>query len=124
METLITREEYLSIMDLPADYRRILRHLHKGADSPVTCKELQLRTGFSDVMVRNSIAEMVTKYGVPITGGTKGYYIFTTEEQRSEACRSLRGRASEIHKRANAIENMNMDQLMVMLDEVIEGQDE
>jgi hypothetical protein len=117
---LITKDQYLSLMDLPEEHRKILRLIGKGKESSITSKQIQLITGFTDEKIRIWIAEMVNLYRVPIGGCSKGFFIMVTDEEYESVYRNLKSRAFQNWKRAKAVkDNPHRDQLMAMLDEVI-----
>lgn len=83
---------------------RISDFLSRGRGNSVSLTQIQQWTGLDKRIIRQRIAAERFK-GVPILADNKtGYYLPATEEERKRCVRSMRHRAMEIFKAAQAIE--------------------
>lgn len=91
---------------LPANYERVLRLIPRGIESPITNKQLQSLTGFSDRTIRDIIKTLITRYKIPIgsvRGLISGYFIPTNAEERLLGLVSIDKQAREEQKRVEIL---------------------
>lgn len=87
---------------------RISSFLRPGQENSVSLTQLQQWTGLDKRVIRQRIAAERFK-GIPILADNKtGYYLPATEEERKRCVQSMRHRAKEIYKAAQAIETADI----------------
>lgn len=83
---------------------RISSFLRPGQENSVSLTQLQQWTGLDKRVIRQRIAKERFK-GIPILADNQtGYFLPATEEERKRCVQSMRHRAKEIYKAAQAIE--------------------
>lgn len=83
---------------------RISDYLSAGQENSVSLQQLRLWTGLDGRVIRQRIADERFK-GIPILADNQtGYFLPATEEERKRCVQSMRHRAGEIYKAAQAIE--------------------
>ena len=83
---------------------RIADFLHPGAESAISRRDLMDLTGMSDRELRRLI-EAERRQGIPILSDNQhGYFLPGDSAERDRCVRSLRSRAAEIQRTADAIE--------------------
>lgn len=88
----------------PGGQWKISDLLSCGRENAISCRELERLTGLDGRTVRLMI-ERERRKGVPILAdNTTGYYLPATEHERAACVRSMRHRAAEIMRTAEAIE--------------------
>lgn len=79
-------------------------YLKEGRENAVSLQELRQWTGIDGRIIRRRIATE-RLLGIPILADNQtGYYLPATEEERKRCVRSMKHRAKEIYKAAQAIE--------------------
>lgn len=79
-------------------------YLSRGQENSVSLQELRQWTGIDGRIIRRKIATERLQ-GIPILADNQtGYYLPATEEERKRCVRSMKHRAKEIYKAAQAIE--------------------
>lgn len=79
-------------------------YLRQGRENAVSLQELRQWTGIDGRIIRRRIATE-RLLGIPILADNQtGYYLPATEEERKRCVRSMKHRAKEIYKAAQAIE--------------------
>lgn len=87
---------------------RISDFLSRGQENSVSLTQLQQWTGLDKRVIRQRIATERFK-GIPILADNQtGYYLPATEEERKRCVRSMKHRAKEIYKAAQAIETADI----------------
>lgn len=87
---------------------RISDFLSRGQENSVSLTQLQQWTGLDKRVIRQRIAAERFR-GVPILADNQtGYYLPATEEERKRCVRSMKHRAKEIYKAAQAIETADI----------------
>ena len=88
----------------PGGQWKISDLLSCGRENAISCRELERLTGLDGRTVRLMI-ERERRKGVPILAdNTTGYYLPAAEHERAACVRSMRHRAAEIMRTAEAIE--------------------
>ena len=83
---------------------RIADFLHPGSENAVTRRQLMAMTGLSDRALR-LIIQQERLEGCPIlSDNVRGYFLPGDQAERDRCVRSLRSRAREIQRTADAIE--------------------
>ena len=83
---------------------RIADLLHPGAENAVSRRDLMTMTGYKDRELRRTI-EAERRQGIPILSDCQhGYFLPGDPAERDRCVRSLRSRAEEIQRTADAIE--------------------
>ncbi len=86
------------------DLGLIASHLQQGRKNAVNIRYLEAMTGMKNRDVRLLI-EKERRGGTPIlSDNSRGYYLPGSQEELARCVRSLRGRAKEIERTADAIE--------------------
>lgn len=87
---------------------KISDYLSRGQENSVSLTQLQQWTGLDKRVIRQRIAaERFT--GLPILADNQtGYFLPATEEERKRCVRSMKHRAKEIYKAAEAIETADI----------------
>lgn len=83
-------------------------YLRQGQENSVSLQELRQWTGIDGRIIRRKIATE-RLLGIPILADNQtGYYLPATEEERKRCVRSMKHRAKEIYKAAQAIETADI----------------
>ena len=83
---------------------RVADFLHHGAESAISRRDLMAMTGMSDRELRRLI-EAERRQGIPILSDNQhGYFLPGDQAERDRCVHSLRSRAAEIQRTADAIE--------------------
>lgn len=83
----------------------VVKLLSYGQQNATPRRELEKMTGWSGRMVRLAI-ERERRHGVPIlSDNSSGYYLPENSAERAQFVRSMRNRAAEILKTAQAVED-------------------
>ncbi len=89
-----------------------------GPDNALTAEQLGVLSGVEDdrwqTVTRGTLRRLVRTTGLPIVGGSRGYYVATSPQQLRERADSLRRRAREVERRAEALDQ-TADQLQEAL---------
>lgn len=87
---------------------RISVFLNRGQENSVSLTQLQQWTGLDKRVIRQRIAAERFR-GIPILADNQtGYFLPATEEERRRCVQSMRHRAKEIYKAAEAIETADI----------------
>lgn len=87
---------------------KISDYLSRGQENSVSLQQLQLWTGLDGRTIRQRIADERFK-GIPILADNQtGYFLPATEEERKRCVQSMRRRAKEIYRAAQAIETADI----------------
>ena len=73
-----------------------------GEDFPTTSQELQTITGMTGTQIRQTVHRERLN-GLPILSDGAGYYLADSEDEKQRFVRSMRHRAQEILRAANAV---------------------
>lgn len=99
----VSNFEY-TIAPPPAQAAFIADLLHPGAENGVMLRDLVALTGWPERDVRLQI-EAERRRGIPILSNCKtGYYLPANDDERARFVRSMRHRAQEILRAADAVE--------------------
>ena len=83
---------------------------HKGKRNAISAGEiakmLNLKQEDTHVEPRKYLYEAMKKYGIPIAGGGKGYYIVEDEKELKDYTRTLDNRAEKIKERKQAVQSI------------------
>lgn len=83
-------------------------YLRQGQENAVSLQELRQWTGIDGRIIRRKIATERLQ-GIPILADNQtGYFLPATEEERKRCVRSMKHRAKEIYKAAQAIETADI----------------
>lgn len=95
-------------LSMAGNQGRISDFLSRGQENSVSLQELQQWTGIDGRIIRRKIATERLQ-GIPILADNQtGYYLPATEEERKRCVRSMKHRAKEIYKAAQAIETADI----------------
>lgn len=113
-------------IDLPLFYRakkltarecKIIRLIPRGAERKITMHDLAMLANMRTRAVQDIVSK-AKKKGVPILSsrkaGNSGYYIATTEEERSKGIVNLRHQSNEILAGIEGITSANLDKWEVL----------
>lgn len=85
----------------------IFNLLHAGAKNALTLRELVQITGLDGRAVRNMIAAERRAGAAILSDNTSGYFLPSDAEEKARFVRSMRHRAGEIMRAADAVEKSN-----------------
>ncbi len=85
---------------------------HVGIVNAISLKTLAADTGLSERVVRDSIKRLVEDYGYPIGSSSYadlgGYFILSSEEERTSAMRTLISRIESLTKRVSSLAKVQL----------------
>lgn len=80
---------------------------HKGADDPITSREINEEVNLDRVgsfpSTRAVIREIVLQDKIPVAGSSNGYYVIETEEELENYVENLNGRIVGLAERRYAV---------------------
>ena len=81
---------------------------HKGADNPITSREINEEFDLDNIgsfpSTRALVRELVLEEGIPIAGSSQGYFVIETEEELQDYKDNLESRIMNITERRYAIQ--------------------
>lgn len=84
--------------------------MHRGKKNAISAGKiaqmLNLKQEDTHVEPRMYIYEAMKKYGIPIAGGGKGYYVADNQEELKEYTKNLDNRARKIQKRKQEVQGI------------------
>ncbi len=82
---------------------------HRGPQNAISGKDIAKMFGLKEedthVEPRKYVWEAITKYKLPVAGGSKGYYWITNQNELDAYCKTMESRADKILKRKEAIKS-------------------
>ena len=91
----------------PKDEIKELLLEHKGADNPITSREINEEFDLDNIgsfpSTRALIRELVLEDGIPIAGSSQGYFVIQTEEELENYKDNLESRILNMTERRYAI---------------------
>lgn len=97
---------------LPAIEWTVLHGIPRGAASPITTSDLCKLTRLDVREVRQSVNNLVNRYGVPVVASrsaNRGLYIATTEAERTAGLAAFTSQVSTMAIRIQAIKDADLE---------------
>jgi hypothetical protein len=80
---------------------------HKGNENYISSSQIAdmvgVKAGKSNITIRGLIKDTIYQYGLPVAGGSKGYFLIMTDEELKAYMNNLNSRKQEIDDRLKRI---------------------